>query len=413
MKRTLMLITLLLLLCNKSNAQDFWEHIYTPDSIGFINDIADDSSGMIYLACSEYWLGKGGVYRSNDNGATWQQFRNGLSYAYIQAIAVDNEDNLFIGGTEKLYKSTDHAETWQQVFSLNNHFISVIKCGYDSIVLVGCTDQSGIMRSGDHGNTWQNVLSLNPIGYNEWITDICFGPNGIIYACSSTQYAGIGNIYQSTDLGLTWEAFPREGYYTTLGFDNAGRLIAGTYGEGIYRYDFTTALWEHILIGGTPNDILVVPDNRIFLSWSYARILQSDDGGDSYYSNSSGLTGSYDMMNFAIDNSGRILVHGGWLYRSYDTVFTAIKVNNPDKTGALNCFPNPFSEYTDLYFNPVKKQSEEGDLCIYNSSGALIFQSKIKAGQPFRWNTGNLPAGIYIAKLCNQESMSIIKLLHY
>lgn len=412
MKRTLLLITLLFLYSSGSKAQNFWDHVITPDSIGFINDISCDTTGIIYLACSEYWLGKGGVYRSEDDGTSWQHFRHGLSYADIRSLAIDGNNNLFIGATDKLYKSTDHAESWQQIFSLNNHFISVIKCGYDSIILIGCTDQAGINRSGDHGITWQNVLSLNPIGYNEYISDICFGPNEIIYACTTTQYAGIGNIYKSTDLGLTWETFPLEGYYSTLGFDNAGRLIAGTYGEGIYRYDFETAIWEHVLIGGTPNDILVVPDNRVFLSWSYGRVLESDDGGDTYHSISTGISETNDMMNFAIDYSGKIYIHGGGLYRSNDIIFTDIKMNISNNTGTLNCFPNPCREYTNFYSNTVKKQSEEGELSIYNSRGELIFQCKIKTGQPFQWDTADLPAGIYLARLCDQESVSIVKLLH-
>jgi hypothetical protein len=411
MKRITLLIFFLVLLNCRLNAQDFWEHFYTPDSIG-IEDIAVDSSGIIYMACSDYWGGDGGVYRSVDNSSNWQQFRNGLAHNYIFELDVDSEDNLFIGGNQSLYKSTDHAETWHSILSTYPHNVHKVKSGYDSIVIVGIGNENAIMRSGDHGITWQNVLSLQPIG-DEWITDICFGPNGNIYACSSTQFAGIGNIYQSSDLGLTWQAFPREGYYTCLGFDNEGRLLAGTYGEGIYRYDFAISVWEHILIGGTPNDILVVPGNKIFLSWSYARVLESDDGGDTYYSNSSGIIGSYDMRDFAIDHDGRILVHGGWLYRSCDTIFTDINLNKTVYLKALNCYPNPFRTFTDFYFYSVIKKSNEGDLCIYSGIGDLILHKKIQSGEPFRWNTLNLPAGIYIARVSDQEAMSTIKLLHY
>jgi photosystem II stability/assembly factor-like uncharacterized protein len=415
MKRILMLFAFILLLSNKSNAQDFWEHFYTPDSLGLINDVAVDSSGFIYLACSDYWVGKGGVYRSIDNSSYWQQFRNGLAHAYIHALEVDSEDNLFIGSDDVVYKSTDNAETWEPVLSLYPPDLTIIKCGYDSIILIGNADYNAIYRSGDHGNTWKSVLSFQYAGYNEVINDICFGPNGIIYACSSTLYAGIGNIYQSTDLGLTWQEFPREDYYTCLGFDNNGRLMAGTYGAGIYRYDFATSTWEHILPGGTPNDILVVPDNKVFMSWSYGKVLESDDGGETYNSNSSGILETTDMMHFAVDHAGRIIVHGAWLYRSYDTIFTDININitGKDKLNNLRCYPNPFRNYTDFYFTPEGKQSDMSNLCIYNNSGNLILQRKIKSGEPFRWDAIKLPAGIYIARVVGPGAVCILKLLHF
>ena len=118
-------------------------------------------------------------------------------------------------------------------------------------------------------------------------------------------------------------------------------------------------------------------------------------------------------MNFAVDHSGRILIHGGGLYRSYDTIYTVINLNKPDRINLLNCYPNPFDAYTDLYFSPLKNANKEGELTIYDSKGVLILQTKLQPGIPFRWNSSSLLSGIYIAKLNYQESMSIIKLLHY
>ncbi|MDY0103083.1 MAG: T9SS type A sorting domain-containing protein [Lentimicrobium sp.] len=407
MKNTI-LIFALTLFSFASYCQDFWEHVNTPDST-YINDIVVDSSGKIYLAVSEIWIGKGGVYRSENNGESWVQFRNGLSYAHMLALAVDGEDNLFIGGAS-IYKSVDHAETWRTVLTANFQNSIVIRCGYDSIVLVCSVYQFGIVRSGDHGETWENVLSLN---MNECINDICFGPNGAIYACSSTQYSGIGNIYQSVDLGKTWQEFPREGYYTTLGFDNQDRLIAGTYGEGIYRYDFTSSIWEHILIGGTPNDILVLPDDNIFLSWSYGRILQSNDGGENYFSNSSGIPEMNEMRNFAFDKQGRILVHGAWLYRSFDTLLTVVPSIDPEKKNILKCYPNPFSDYTNFHFITNDDLFCEADLYIYNSNGLLMLHNKIMCGRTFRWDATNMSSGVYIVRISNRNFSYTNKLIHH
>jgi len=140
--------------------------------------------------------------------------------------------------------------------------------------------------------------------------------------------------------------------------------------------------------------------------------LQSIDGGDNYYLNNSGILETNEMKNFAFDYQGRILVHGGWLYRSFDTLLTGVHIIDSEKTNILKCYPNPFSDHINVHFITNDDLFCEADLNIYNSNGILIFHNKIKCGKTFRWDANNLPSGIYIARISNQRFISVNKLIH-
>ena len=72
MKRSFILILIILIFVNFSYAQDFWEQTNGPYG-GHIRSLAINSSGHIFSG-TEY----GGVYRSTDNGDNWIQINTGL-----------------------------------------------------------------------------------------------------------------------------------------------------------------------------------------------------------------------------------------------------------------------------------------------------------------------------------------------
>ncbi len=61
-----------------------------------------------------------GLYRSTDSGLSWEPFNNWTSGSaagtYVQGIAIDPTDSrvIYIAGSSGVYKSTDQGETWQR-----------------------------------------------------------------------------------------------------------------------------------------------------------------------------------------------------------------------------------------------------------------------------------------------------------
>lgn len=53
-----------------------------------------------------------GVYISNDNGATWTQSNNGMTYLLIYAITFDNNNNVYVASGANVYSSKDGGANW-------------------------------------------------------------------------------------------------------------------------------------------------------------------------------------------------------------------------------------------------------------------------------------------------------------
>lgn len=247
-----------------------WEQLKVQGGLD-ISSVISDTEGRLYIG-SWNIHNNGGVYRSDDDGITWVRKSNGLPSLSIISLEISPQGVIFAGGQNRVFRSENSGDSWTSVYNGVSSAVNfnVIRCGYDSIILVGGENASGIARSTDGGFTWENVLDISHSGWFETITDIRFGPNNVIYACSRMIMSdNPGLIYASNDYGKTWEIFA-EGfnpYVMSLGFDNQGRLLSGQFGAGIFRYDFSVSRWTHIIAeNSSPADILVVPDNRIFLA---------------------------------------------------------------------------------------------------------------------------------------------------
>jgi hypothetical protein len=423
MKLTLLaFLTLLLCTAKIAVAQDYWQRINTPDSLS-LTDVMVDNEGSIFISS---WnnFNKGGVYRSDDDGYSWERKNNGLFVPNQSVLQLETNSygTFFAGAQGQIFKSLDRGENWTLVYDtpLYGANMHTVKCGYDSIILVGGENQDAIIRSGDYGMTWQKVLDISHPYWFESITDIHFGPNGVIYACSRIILSNDpGMVYASYDQGRTWQVFSEASYPMALGFDNQGRLLRGEFGLGLYRYDFTTSIWEHILLNGSsPRSILTVPDGKIFLACGYypnylGGVMLSIDDGNSYQFNNSGLLGfDKDSDNLIEDNIGRVLVLSLGLYRSYDTIFNSLKKIDSEEDQLL-AYPNPFHSSVTIKYTGRYTKGADNILFIYNSSGQLILQANIGNQPEYRWDGSALPTGLYLIKISNGKSTSTMKVLHY
>ena len=187
---------------------------------GIIMDPIDPTGGTWYIAS----VG-GGVWKTDNEGATWRELTDDTPTLAIQAIAMSASNNdLILAGTGESYynidtlngngilKSIDRGETWTPMAStindarFNNVSRILISPTDPDLVIVSTTvgryketvtTESNIFRSTDGGVTW--TAAHTEIGHR--ITQLIADPTDF-----SIQYGAVdgGGILKSTDTGQTW-----------------------------------------------------------------------------------------------------------------------------------------------------------------------------------------------------------------
>jgi len=115
------------------------------------------------------------------------------------------------------------------------------------------------------------------------------------------------------------------------------------------------------------------------------------------------------------------LPSGWWEYENYVSDHRPVGINLYfESTGfgesfadqadyTLDNFPNPFGNHTTITFNPIEEKSS---INIYNCTGKLIKSFALSKGQEsVMWQTGDLPEGIYLSKLIQDQQLMATKKL--
>lgn len=147
-----------------------------------------------------------GVWRSADGGQAWQPASHGLTDLSVTRLAVSpdfaRDGTLFALSKRGVFRSTDRGETWTsladryasllQDLTVNFNTIALSPAfAQDSTVLIGHT--SGLWRSTDRGETW--TIGAGGPAANR----LAFAPDGSLVL--ALNYEGV---QRSDDGGLTW-----------------------------------------------------------------------------------------------------------------------------------------------------------------------------------------------------------------
>ena len=221
-----------------TNAGTSWTPVFDDQPSYSIGDVAIDPSDpdIVWVGTGENVSGRhvawgDGVYRTRDDGRTWQHM--GLAASeHIGRILVDPRDGntVFVaaegplwssGGERGLYRTDDGGESWQAVLTVNEN-TGVTDAEFDPVdpdIMYAATYErrrtvwsllaggpgSGIHKSTDGGRTWRRVTKGLPNGDMGKIgIDVSPADRNVVYA---TIEAGPGErgFYRSTDRGESWE----------------------------------------------------------------------------------------------------------------------------------------------------------------------------------------------------------------
>jgi len=209
---------------------------------GRVSDIAiDPRNPFIFYA----GLGHGGVFKTNDNGVTFDPIFDKQPALSIGAIAVapSDSDVIWVGTGEAndrnssdwgngVYRSTDGGENWQNVGLKDSREIArvVVDPKKPEVAYVAATGhlwadggERGLFKTTDGGKTWKLILQAPaPHNAHTGCGDVILDPANpqIVYAAlyarqrtpwsfssgpSVTGGEDVGGIFKSTNGGASWK----------------------------------------------------------------------------------------------------------------------------------------------------------------------------------------------------------------
>jgi len=386
----------------------------------------------------------GGAFVKNEND-DWNNISSGLNISQIYNFSNSEVNTSIISmGAQDNGSNIYKNNSWKHVMGADG-MNTIIDYTSPSVCYVSY-QYGNIMRSNNYGNNMQQIFK--PDDYDEsaeWVT-----PYVLSHSNSGTMYVGCGNIYKTTNSGISWTAITD---YCCETF----RIMAISPSDENYIYAAKDNLliktsdggnnWEEVYMpnGGDITDIEVSIDNPevVYLSLSFdssPRVYKSTDACESYEEITNGLpplavncialenneeNGIYIGMEIGVlytnDNLNewiqfsknlpnvkitdiqilnsiekiRVASYGRGVWESelYDQ-FTSISEENI--INSIDLHPNP--THNTLYINANNFEK----IFIYNSSGILLETFDV-SNTTISFNTKELVEGFYFVKAVNSS----------
>jgi len=191
------------------------------------------------------YFGGARLYRTSSSGTLWTAISVDLTRGsgVITAIAVAPSDSsiIYVGTSDANVRySTDFGATWQTpLTALPSRSVGDISVDPENprraMVTFTSSGTAHVMLTTDGGANWTNIGVLLP---DVTTQASAFGPNGRLF---------VGNmlgVWESPNGGATWaraSEFPTIRVTDLVYNARTGRIVAATYGRGIWAYDFGTS----------------------------------------------------------------------------------------------------------------------------------------------------------------------------
>ena len=309
-------------------------------------DFHPSGSPMYVGACD------GGVWRSSDDGASWEPLTDDLLSLAIGGLAVSKTDpDIVVIGTGEgtpnvaaiggigILRSTDAGATWDPTnvtYALGTGLqFHHVEAGPSGTFLAGSTD--GLWRSSDDGATWTEILDVGDFYDVKWRP----GSADTVYCVKGNASIG-NNVKISTDDGLTWtKAGGGAGGQPASGFIGKSKLAvsaadpdvvyalfansAGTGLTGLYRTTDAGTTWTPQnttggLVGGQVWYNLALtadPNNADWVLAGGVDLLRSTNGGVNFSSVDAGVHVDHHVLRYVPGSTSSVWVgNDGGVYRS-------------------------------------------------------------------------------------------------
>lgn len=196
------------------------------------------ANGSIFLGTS------GGVFRSADNGATWQ-----IKYPQSTGQVHQSSDGTLFAASNGIIKSTDNGTSWEQANNgLTN--IDIRSIASNSRGTIFLATGGGIFRSMDGAANWQQA----PDGLiRNDLTQVAVNANDELFVGTGSHPGWYDStpagVYTSRDDGATWTNLVtglRDQSVISMALTSDGHLLAASERGGVYRSTTSASHGNHI-----------------------------------------------------------------------------------------------------------------------------------------------------------------------
>ncbi len=277
--------------------RDYVQTIYSSNNglpCGEANDIAQTGNGIL-------WIGTyAGLYRYNGREFRWMD--NYDSVRNVNCLYVDEEGRLWIGTNDNglsICINEKIVNVIDQSSGLPSNSVRCITCSSDGLYYVGTTSSMQLLSL---NGGLQKTGTIDEINYADAITADDKGNVVTITSDGKMYLLKDGEVLSRIQLGEEEEIF------NACGFDNSGRLFAGSTLNRIHLYDISAGKFQKtgtINCAGLKNinDLYFLENGEIFIS-ADTGIGYLDAGGHFHSINVNSFNNSID--NMLVDYQGNL-----------------------------------------------------------------------------------------------------------
>ncbi|MCX7878207.1 MAG: T9SS type A sorting domain-containing protein [Ignavibacteria bacterium] len=396
--KIIFLVTLSCFISNIAKAQ--WQAIN--NGVPANSNVRGITSNSQYLFCCAE---NHGVYRSSNQGLSWEQVNNGISNNSLWTIKFISP-YLFAGTQFSVaFRSTSNGNNWDSsIVSGARNFI-----GHLSFIFA-VSWYSGVYRTTNNGINWIQVNSgLSGSGYWPILSH-----SGILFLGAQS-----GGVFRSLNSGNNWtQVLTGQSVYALT--EKAGAIFAGTGVNGIYKSTNGGNNWAPSNTGLPSNTTVYALWDPNITSYVIAGttngVYISSDYGNSWSSFNNGFSGTPTVTELYTDNT---YLYAGTLglgiyRRPLSTLkINLISANVPGNFELGQNYPNPFNPSTKIRFS--LPNSGNAKLIVYDLSGkevATLVNQHLDAGiYETDFDGSGLASGIYFYKLIAKDFSSTRKMI--
>lgn len=433
----------------------FWKETpAAPAASGIVSIAVNPANDVLYAGTI-----RDGIFKSDNNGNSWVQLLN--TDTAIVKILVAGQGNIYAIGGNTVFRTSNNGQTWQRAAVNTQYPITDIEILSNSALIVSTAEVvevspevydfkgDGVFMSTDGGVNWvQKNLGIN---YRKAITHLAVTSDDMIYAAMAS-YDGLGGgLYYSENLAASWTRVHAIKFNNVLTYEIASIYVitcletdkhdsvyfaydgsGGNYGMSGGLKSTTDdivfgAPWMPERISNSGYNWQYRPFNSIHFAKngrdvysSYNTVITSALGGPYFKSSRGGvwnrvpggiLPKSYLTTYFAETSVGRVYAvqHGDNKVYYTDTsasATTVIRETTAEEKFVM--YPNPAS-------SKVLIKSKTTDLirevAVVNMNGQTCLHTSFKHVSEAELEVHTLTSGLYMLQVTTENGISYGKLV--